>query len=55
MLEGSATDIPGRAVTVKHRTGVDDPECWETGASGCILEATGAGWVYVDDALNAVP
>lgn len=53
LLEGSATDIPGDAVTVTHRTGVPDPECWEQPA--CSLEATGFGWVFVDDALNAVP
>jgi subtilisin family serine protease len=54
LLEGSATNIPAAAVTVTHRTGEADPECWETGASGCTLEATGAGWVFVDDALRVV-
>ena len=55
LLEGSATDIPAGQVTVTHRTGVDDVECWEMGTDGCTLEATGAGWVYIDDALSAVP
>jgi hypothetical protein len=55
LLEGSATDIPPDSVMTTFRTGVQDPECWETGASGCTLEATGAGWVFVDDALAAVP
>jgi hypothetical protein len=53
LLENSATDIPGDQVTVTHRTGVPDPECWET--SDCPREATGHGWVFVDDALAAVP
>lgn len=53
LLEGSVTDIPGDSVVVTHRTGVPDPECWES--AGCTLEATGAGWVFIDDALNAVP
>ncbi|HWQ11354.1 MAG TPA: S8 family serine peptidase [Roseiflexaceae bacterium] len=53
LLESVAVDIPGDQVTVTHRTGVPDPECWEQAA--CPLEATGAGWVFVDDALNAVP
>jgi subtilisin family serine protease len=55
LLEGSATDIPADSVTVTHRTGVPDPECWEMGTAGCILEATGYGWVFIDDALAAVP
>jgi hypothetical protein len=40
-------------VVTTFRTGVPDTECWET--TGCTLEATGAGWVFVDDALDAVP
>jgi subtilisin family serine protease len=54
-LEGSATDIPPDEVVTTFRTGIDDPECWEMGTTGCTLEATGAGWVFVDDALAAVP
>lgn len=53
ILEGSATDLPGREVTVTHRTGVPLTECWEQAA--CPLEATGHGWIFVDDALAAVP
>lgn len=55
LLEGSATPIPAAAVTVTHRTGLDDVECWEMGTVNCTLEATGVGWVYIDDALAAVP
>ena len=55
LLEGSATDIPADQVTTTFRTGVPDVECWEMGTTGCTLEATGAGWVFVDDALAAVP
>jgi subtilisin family serine protease len=53
ILEGSATPIPGASIVVTHRTGVPDPECWEQPA--CPAEATGAGWVFVDDALAATP
>jgi hypothetical protein len=53
LLENSATDIPGDSVTTTFRTGVPDVECWEQPA--CPLEATGHGWVFVDDALAAVP
>jgi subtilisin family serine protease len=53
LLEGSATNIPGASVVTTFRTGVPDTECWET--TGCTLEATGAGWVFIDDALNAIP
>jgi len=53
LLENSATDIPGESVVTTFRTGVPDTECWET--TGCTLEATGHGWVFVDDALTAVP
>jgi len=49
LLENSATDIPGGQVTVAHRTGDPDVESWETPG------ATGAGWVFVDDALAAIP
>ena len=56
-LEGSATDIAPGSVTVTHRTGEPLLECWEvlvTDHAECTeLEATGAGWVFVDDALSA--
>jgi hypothetical protein len=52
-LEGSATDIPGQNQSIRQRTGVYANECWES--TGCTLEATGHGWVFVDDALAAVP
>ena len=55
LLEGSAESIEPSSVVVTHRTGVPDPECWETGATDCTLEATGYGWVFVDNALAAVP
>jgi hypothetical protein len=55
LLEGSATNVPADEVVTTFRTGIPDPECWEMGTSGCTLEATGAGWVFVDDALAAVP
>jgi hypothetical protein len=55
ILEGSATDIPPDEVTTTFRTGVPDVECWEVGTTGCTLEATGHGWVFVDDALSATP
>jgi hypothetical protein len=55
VLEGSAADIPGAEVVTTFRTGVPDPECWENGTAGCTLEATGAGWIFVGDALAAVP
>lgn len=48
LLEGAATPIPPGSVTVTHRTGVPLTETW--GA-----DATGHGWVFVDDALAAVP
>lgn len=53
LLEGSATDIPGASLTITQRTGVTATECWESAA--CPLEATGYGWVFIDDALSAVP
>lgn len=53
LLEGSATDIPGDELVVTFRTGDPVTECWEQAA--CPLEATGHGWVFADDALNAVP
>jgi hypothetical protein len=58
-LEGSATDIPPGSVTVTHRTGEPLLECWEVTVAGhpeCTTqEATGHGWVFVDDALAATP
>lgn len=59
ILEDSATDIPAGIVTTTFRTGVLDVECWELGpqpgAPNCTTnEATGFGWVFVDDALAAV-
>jgi subtilisin family serine protease len=53
LLESAATPIAPGEVVVTHRTGVPDTECWEM--PSCALKATGAGWVYVDDALAAVP
>jgi subtilisin family serine protease len=48
LLEGSATPIPAGTATIIHRTGVPVTETWGD-------NATGHGWVFVDDALNAVP
>jgi subtilisin family serine protease len=47
LLEKSATSIPAGSVTVTHRTGVPLTESW-------AADATGHGWVFIDDALNAV-
>ena len=47
-LESSATPIPDGSVTVTHRTGAPLTETWGS-------DATGFGWVFVDDALAAVP
>jgi hypothetical protein len=56
-LEDSATDIAPGSVTVTHRTGDPLLECWEVLVPNhpecTTLEATGAGWVFVDDALAA--
>jgi hypothetical protein len=46
-LEHSATPIPAGSVTVTHRTGTPLTETWGT-------DATGHGWVFVDQALAAV-
>jgi subtilisin family serine protease len=54
LLENAATPIPPDRVVTTFRTGVPDEECWEMGTSGCTLEATGHGWVFVDDTLRAV-
>ena len=48
LLEGSATPIAPGSVTITHRTGGPLTESW--GA-----DATGHGWVFVDDALAATP
>ena len=48
LLEGSATPIAPGSVTITHRTGDPLTESW--GA-----DATGHGWVFVDDALAATP
>jgi hypothetical protein len=47
-------------VLTTFRTGVDDYECWELGPTtnspACsTLEATGSGWLLVDDVLAATP
>ena len=59
VLERSATDIPAGSLTVTHRTGDPLFECWEVTVPGhpecSTLEATGHGWVFIDDALAAVP
>jgi hypothetical protein len=47
LLERAATPLPPGAVTVTHRDGTPLTETW--GA-----DATGHGWVFVDDALAAV-
>lgn len=55
-LEGSATDIPPDNVTITVRTGDPAVACWELSPppTACsTLEATGHGWVFVDDALTA--
>jgi subtilisin family serine protease len=48
LLEQSATPIEPGEVTVIHRTGEEITETWGN-------DATGSGWVFVDDALAAVP
>jgi hypothetical protein len=48
LLENSATPIPLGSVTVTHRTGEPLTETWGG-------DATGHGWVFVDDALSVVP
>jgi subtilisin family serine protease len=54
LLESSATDSPPGSVTITHRTGEPLLECWEVTVPGhpeCTTqEATGHGWVFVDDA-----
>ncbi len=48
LLEGSATPIPAGSVNLTHRDGSPLTETWGD-------DATGEGWVFVDDALTAVP
>lgn len=48
LLEGSATGIAPGSATVTHRTGEPLTETWGS-------DATGHGWVFVDNALAAVP
>jgi subtilisin family serine protease len=56
-LEGSATDIAAGSVNLIHRDGTPLLECWEVLVAShpecTTLEATGHGWVFVDDALAA--
>jgi hypothetical protein len=54
LLEGSATDIlPGTATVLYPPPIGPRSYCWEM--PECPLEATGHGWVFIDDALAAVP
>ena len=46
-LEGSATRIRPGSITVTHRDGTALKETWGS-------DATGSGWVFIDDALAAV-
>lgn len=58
LLENAATDITSGDVFVTHRTGTPLEECWELPSLPSVCstaEATGKGWVYVDDALAATP
>lgn len=58
LLEGAATDVLPGSVTVTHRTGTPLQECWELSPPSSVcspLDATGHGWVFVDDALAATP
>lgn len=48
LLEGAATPIPAGSADVTQRTGVVTTESWGN-------NATGHGWVFVDDALAVVP
>ena len=48
LLENSATPIAAGSQAVKHRTGEMITETW-------AANATGHGWVYVDDVLAATP
>jgi len=59
ILESTATDIPANSLMIGQRNGATALECWETAseppgypATYCQdWEATGYGWVFVDDAL----
>jgi subtilisin family serine protease len=54
LLEGSATDISPGTATVLYPPPIGPRSyCWEM--PECPLEATGHGWVFIDDALAAVP
>jgi hypothetical protein len=60
ILEGAATPIPGAEVLTTFRTGAPDYECWEIGPTThsplCTTnEATGHGWLFIDDVLAATP
>jgi subtilisin family serine protease len=60
ILEGAATPIPGGEVLTTFRTGAPDYECWEIGPTThsplCTTnEATGHGWLFIDDVLAATP
>lgn len=48
LLENSATPIPPNSLSIRQRLGNFALETWGT-------DAIGEGWVYVDDALAAVP
>lgn len=47
-LKSSAVPIPADSVTVTHRTGDPLTETWGN-------DATGSGWVFIDNALAAIP
>jgi len=60
ILEGAATPIAGAEVLTTFRTGAADYECWEIGPTthspACTTnEATGHGWLFIDDVLAATP
>ena len=53
LFDSAAIDIPGASVVTTFRTGDPDTECWEQ--PSCPLEATGSGWLFVDDVLATTP
>jgi len=53
LLESAATPIPPGSVQIRRPNGSFITQCWEL--PECPLEATGHGWVFIDDALAAVP
>jgi subtilisin family serine protease len=55
LLESGATKIEPGSVRIRSSDGSYYKPCWETGDPGCVLPATGHGWIFVDDALAAVP